>query len=397
MITRSNLKVAIAQLYARNAFAPSSIYYDGLQSPFTDGAGPTSTWALAYNAIHSQVWQLTGQGLVMFQIEWLAVLVDDFNIDPKTITFFSDNPKKTTIAQGIGVQVIEDLNQLRSMRFGYALANAPFDQGIDTITKVTQIPFYNIGANSVIQVLIDEILDEGGICFNVWNTNWMCSSTGGRGFRKWFLDNFEILNVTLHDNSQKDVFDIRLSDIFTTVSRKTSKPNNHMVEWVAYGSPPFIVDLTLYDFWPLYKDSIGMAIFNKTMRRKTGNLLVSTSENKDSPLPLYMVTANNKRQGPRQNPEPQKQFQKDTFKLTLEKSIWLGFDSATQKDLYYEWMGTKHYAYLLSMVQSTPKNQSHFFSLIGDYDFQNTDFTKYFDITPRQAQAIEEWHSLLAK
>jgi len=391
MIVRSPLKVAIAQLYARNAFGPSNWYSKTPQSPFTDGASPESSWALPYNALRSQIWNIQGRGCVFFQIEWVASLIDDFNIAPSDITFFSDNTEKTKLGQGLGVTVVTNIGDLLEMqKFNYVLKNAPYDRGIDV--GIT-LPFHNIGPHAAFSVIGNQILTDDGICFDVLPCNFMCLPTA-KGYRDWLLSNFDILNITLWDNSQRQVFDINMSDILTMVTRKSSSPNNRNVEWVAYGSQPFTVDLTRYDFWPMYKSPLSVAIFDSIMSSRVSDLLEFDGGDFDSikTPSKYFISANLARQGQRQNPNPQKQFQKDVIK-NIKQPIWLGYSTQQEKDYQFEWIGTKHYAYALSMVQSTPKNQPFLFSLLGEHNFQNNNFVSHFKVTPTQDQEIEQWYN----
>ena len=330
----------------------------------------------------------------MFQIEWLAVLVEDMQIDPDTLTFFSDHNRKSQFAQGLGVKVVTDLGELLAMRFNYMLKNAPYDKGIEV---PIELPFRNIGPHSAFSVLADQVLEDDGICFDVLPCNWFCLPTA-QGYRNWLLDNFEIVNITIWDNSQKQVFDINLSDIVTMVTRKKRGAKNDMVEWVAYDSKPFTVDLRRYDFWPMYRSPLSVPIFDAVMSSKVNDIpvfnAVDLGAGEQKTLPPNMLSANLTRVGARQNPEPQKQFIKDALK-NIKQPIFLGFSTAQEKDYHYEWMGTNHYAYVLSMVQSTPKNQPVLFSLLGEHGFINNDFYGHFKVTPTQDQEIQQWYQLI--
>jgi hypothetical protein len=390
MIVRSPLKVAISQLYAREAFAPSSWYVKSLQSPFTDGVSSEASWQIAYNALRNQFWEISGDGLVLFQIEWVAVLLEDLERDPKSITFFSDNEKKSQLARGLGVKVITDLEELRTMKFDYLLKNAPYDKGIK---HNVNLPFPNtVGPHSAFSFVGHEILNDGGICFDVLPCNFMCLPAA-QGWRKWMLNNFEILNITLWDNSQRQVFDIAMSDIVTMVTRKSNNPKNNMVEWIAYNSAPFTVDLTRYDIWPMYKSPLSIPILSAVMSDRTKLLECDGGDHdKINPPPENFISGNLARLGQRQNPCPQKSFQKDIIK-NIAQPIWLGYSTAQEKDYQFNWMATKHYAYVFSMIQSTPKNQPSLFALMGEHNFQDTDFNKHFNVTPTHDQEIEKWHN----
>lgn len=389
MLARTKLKDAITKLYEKEQFSPSEWYKSG-QSPFTDGFSPSSTWSLPYNSLNSQVWNITGQGLVMFQIEWLAVLVEDMQINPADVVFFSDHKRKTALAQGLGVKVVTDIKELLTMKFNYMLKNAPYDKGIQV---GIDLPFTNIGPHSAFSVIADTVLENGGICFDVLPCNFMCLPSA-KGYRNWLLENFEVLNITLWDNSQKQVFDINLSDVLTIVTRKTNKPKNNMVEWVAYNSAPFTVDLTRYEFWPMYRSPLSVPILDAVMSSKVQDIQHFNEYKQDDPKThptSHILSANLARVGARQNPEPHKQFVNGVLK-NVGQPIWLGYSSAQEKDYQFEWMSTKHYAYVLSMVQTTPKNQPYLFSLLGEHGFANNDFYSHFKVTPTQDQEIQQWY-----
>lgn len=384
MLARTKLKDAITKLYEKEQFSPSTWYKAG-QSPFTDGFFPSSTWSLPYNSLNSQVWNITGQGLIMFQIEWLAVLVEDMQINPKDLVFFSDHKRKTSLAQGLGVKVVTDIEELLTMKFDYMLKNAPYDKGIQVLAE---LPFTNIGPHSAFSAIAEQVLNNEGICFDVLPCNFMCLPMA-KTYRQWLLNNFEVLNITLWDNSQKQVFDINLSDVLTMVTRKTSNPKNNMVEWIAYGGKPFTVDLTRYEFWPMYRSPLSVPILDAVMQSKTSDLSYSPAD--ATTPPQHFLSANLTRVGARQNPEPHKQFVNGVLK-DVSLPIWLGYSSAQEKDYQFEWMSTKHYAYVLSMIQTTPKNQPYLFSLLGEHRFTSNDFYSRFKVTPTQDQEIQEWY-----
>jgi hypothetical protein len=68
--------------------------------------------------------KLRGNILVMFNIEFVVSLVYTYNIDPKTITFYSDSEDKTEFAKNLGVKYITTLGT--DMKFDVVLANPPY-------------------------------------------------------------------------------------------------------------------------------------------------------------------------------------------------------------------------------------------------------------------------------
>jgi site-specific DNA-methyltransferase (adenine-specific) len=71
---------------------------------------------------------ISGQVLVMFNIEFAISLVYNYNVDPTLITFYSDHSNKTKIAQQLGINHITSLDQ--TMKFDVILANPPYNDAV---------------------------------------------------------------------------------------------------------------------------------------------------------------------------------------------------------------------------------------------------------------------------
>ena len=69
----------------------------------------------------------------------------------------------------------------------------------------------------------------------------------------------------------------------------------------------------------------------------------------------------------------------------------LWFDTNKQTELHYKWMKSDHFAYAWSLIQSTPKNMTSIMCLMGEHNFADEDFEKYFGITDEQKQEIKHW------
>jgi hypothetical protein len=70
---------------------------------------------------------LDGNILVMFNVEFIASLVYSKNVNPKNITLFSDHDNKNLIAEKIGVNYINKLED--KMKFDVVLMNPPYTSG----------------------------------------------------------------------------------------------------------------------------------------------------------------------------------------------------------------------------------------------------------------------------
>ena len=329
---------------------------------------------------------------VLFNIEFVFTLINVKGIDASNITFFGDCDIKKQLIQQYGckyvdVSVLYNLEEEINMQFDYVVKNSPWDRGMEGLTG--KLPFKKGPGYTIFQVLTERILKNDGLSVDILPVNFMCLKDYS-GYRNWYLDNFEIKNITIWDNSTRQIFDVNMSDVVTIISKKTTKPDNTNVEWRHCDSAPFNVDLTLYPFWPVYKSKNSVDILKCVMDSKVKD--ISGDANQVTPNNPF-ISANLTRGMPRQNANPQKQFQKDALK-DIGYPIWLEYSSEKEKDIQYEWMGTNHYAYVFSMIQSTPKNQPFLFGLIGEHNFKDNQFDKHFKITKDQSKEIDQWYQV---
>jgi hypothetical protein len=64
--------------------------------------------------------------LVLYNVEFVIVLIDKFNADPNNITFVSDNDTKTNLINRFGVRVKTDTKDMNKKSFDYVVLNPPF-------------------------------------------------------------------------------------------------------------------------------------------------------------------------------------------------------------------------------------------------------------------------------
>jgi hypothetical protein len=386
-------KKAVEQAYQSNYFTPSKWYKT--QSPFTPGYSKTSTWNLMYQAFTEHFKYIdtdTETGLVMFQIEWVVTLIEDCNISPNNFVFFSDNENKTKLAKKLGVRVIENLKELLAMEFDYVLKNAPYEREIGSEVKT---PFRKYSGYSVFSYIGDKVLKENGLTFDILPTSFMAFPSA-KEYRNWLLENYEIKNLTLYNNQNKEVFDINLSDIVTLVMEKKSNPDNTCVEMISYNSQPFAVDLTKYEFWPAYRNAASVAMFHNVMiKSKVDNCTGWNGGEKDSqkqPNTEYFISGNLVNMGERHMIDVHKSMKLEKNIRDIANPIWWSFPNKKERDLHFEWAKTKHYAYILDMVKSSPKNQPVWYGYMGIHNFLDDNFDKHFNITTTQQQEIEDWY-----
>jgi hypothetical protein len=68
---------------------------------------------------------LDGDILVLFNLEFCLSLLYTYNIDASRVTFYSDHPNKTVIAQKLGVRIENDFKKI-NMRFDSVVTNSPY-------------------------------------------------------------------------------------------------------------------------------------------------------------------------------------------------------------------------------------------------------------------------------
>lgn len=308
----------------------------------------------------------------------------------------NDDPIKK-VCNVVGLQTMSSdiiLNNKNNMNFDFIVGNPPYDKGIK---HNLSLPFGNkVGIYSAFCYAVKDWLADEGVCTLVLPCNFMCLPSAS-SFRKWMIDNYQIVKVELHDNSKQQIFDIGMSDVLVLTFKKTKNINNQKVVWKAYGTTEFEVDITKYNIWPMYKNAESMIIFDNVMQGKVSDITHfdgGSTKKQMTPRTPYFISGNLTRMGARQNPNPREsnKFQKNKMR-DVKAPMWVAFDSSKENDIQYEWMGTSHYAYVLSMVQSTPLNQPVFFSLMGVHNFEDTNFNSKFSITAAQQAEIDRWYN----
>ena len=132
--------------------------------------------------------KLRGNILVMFNIEFVVSLVYTYNIDPKTITFYSDSEDKTEFAKNLGVKYITTLGT--DMKFDVVIGNPPYqDDSTGNSTKTTNLyaPFFYKGLN---------LVKTGGILSMIIPSDWIGPNKST--FKTFMFNCRELKEVTLH-------------------------------------------------------------------------------------------------------------------------------------------------------------------------------------------------------
>lgn len=79
---------------------------------------------------------LNGDILVMFNIEFVVSLVYTYNVNPATITFYSDHRNKSEIAQRLGVKYVTSLENIVMNSRPVLLVNPPYTNGEQDASEI---------------------------------------------------------------------------------------------------------------------------------------------------------------------------------------------------------------------------------------------------------------------
>lgn len=370
-------KKQLEDLYASLTFSPSTEYKT--QSPFEK----TFTWDLWFKSLNNRRHEFVGNGLVHYHIDAVLMLIEDFGIDPETITFVSDNENKTILAKSWGVQIADEGEEVT---FNYNIKNPPWDGG-----KWTK--------------WVDQSVDKveiGGIIMDIIPTNFM-TLTGSKNYinvRKTYLENFQILSISILNNSKKQVFTVDAggSDVAVIVARRCENPDNTMVDFDYHGGDTFTVDLTKHNIWPMYCSALGYKIYNLVVGKKSKNLTHGWSSNntpRTPNTPFYIsntIKWSNRSMGVVER-NPGTSWSKGQMKKDDGDIMWFEFDNEESYDLHYDWFTSDLYSYILEMQKSQSKNQGTCLALIGKFDFVDNDFNKFFGMTEEYKAEVRNWKS----
>ena len=332
-----------------------------------DGYPTVSTWDLWYNVLSNQFTKFnkTDTFAVLYNIEVALMLIEDFGITPSQITLVSDNDNKSVTARTLGCNVVDNFEDL-TMNFTHVLKNPPWEDGI-----------YAKFWEKTYNVLLDD-----GYQIDILPTNWMSLRDFDK-YRKYLLENFQILSMKIYDNRKKEVFQIFNQTVIVMVSKKCKNPNNTLVEYTFCDQPTFTVDLTRYDFFPIYFSPLSVSILDKVLGKKTQNAVYdkNATANYISGQTMAQTMFVTNRNSWKLNNDPAVE---DFWKLTYP---------GQSADLHFEWYQSDSFEYVLGMIKSQPKNQYYLIETTGVHNFTNNDFNSYFGFTQAHLDEIARWKS----
>ena len=274
------------------------------------------------------------------------------------------------------------------MKFDLIVSNPPWDTGLG---QGLDLPFRRTTAYATFNYHNYNLITDNSQTIEVLPTNWMCQPNY-QGWRKWMITHWQIEDITIYSNNNKKLFNIQLSDVVVLVLRKVKDPNNTQVRFNNQGQTS-IIDLTKYSVWPMYYNQLSVDIFDECMNSKISDIINYNGGNTlkhQTPHTLYFISNHILRSGNRINYKPYTHMKLNEM-YSIKYPMWLGFDTEDEVLKYWEWVHTPHYAYVLSMIQSTPKNQPIYFALMGLHNFKDTDFNRHFNITNDQQEEISKW------
>lgn len=376
--TYTQPKKVVELMFDMKDFSNSTEYKE--QSPFNKSKSypSISTWDLWYDTLDNYSFSFDGEETisVLFNIDVVLLLIEDFGINPTQITLISDNENKTALAKSWGVNV-KYKGEEQNMKFTHVIKNPPWDQGIYT-------KFWPLG---------EQLLEDNGFQIDIYPTNWMTLPSFQKD-RDFLLENFEIKSIKIYDNSKGQVFEAQPGgDVIVMVSQKKTNPNNSLVEWTYFDNPTFTVDLTRHGIWPMYQTAIGAKIFDIVVSAKKNDLVCNLG--RGEALPNYFIAAPTKVHSRKTKDfmtRPGTKWEKNELKGIADEQVF-EFNSAIDCDLHYNWISTDIFAYCLEMVKSQGKNQPGPIMYLGEHDFKDNDFVKHFGFTKQHLDEVAQWKS----
>ena len=376
--TYTQSKKVVELMFKMNDFGNSTEYKN--QSPFNESKSfpSVSTWELWYDVLDNYSFSFDSEESigVLFNIEVVLLLIEDFGINPKQITLFSDNENKSALAESWGVSV-KYIEEQKNMNFTHVIKNPPWDQGVYT-------KFWP---------LAEDLLVDNGYQIDIYPTNWMTLPSFQKD-RDFLLENFEIKSIKIYDNSKGQVFEAQPGgDVIVMVSQKKKNPNNTLVEWTYFNNTTFTVDLTKHSIWPMYQSALGAKIFDMVVSAKKHDLICNSGRGED--LPDYFIAAPTKvhsRDTKDFMTRPGTRWEKNTLKGIADEQVF-EFKNSLDCDLHYQWMSTDIFAYCLAMAKSQGKNQPKPIMYLGEHDFKDNNFVKHFSFTKQHLDEVATWKS----
>lgn len=194
---------------------------------------------------------LSGNILVMFNVEFVISLVYTYNIAPENITFYSDHNNKSEICSKLGVKYITNLET--DMKFDVVIGNPPYqDDSTGNSTKTTNLyaPFFYKGL---------DLVKSDGVLSMIIPSDWIGPNKSN--FKTFMFNNRQFKEINLHP-SQK-YFQVK-KDTCNVIVNKTYNGDCRVEDT---NSNVLFLDLRTVSF--LSKDNTNIAYRNLFNNRTT--------------------------------------------------------------------------------------------------------------------------------
>lgn len=358
----------------------------------------TPTWELWNEIITTQVGCFKPDDTIVLWNPYAPlVLLQDFKVPARNITLLGlpGEDTKKNLANQLGINYTE-INQrnLIIMRnsFDYVIKNSPWDKNINIPGVVLEYeskfkwPYQQFGQIGF------ELVKPGGIVIDILPSNWF-GVNDLKGFREWLLKNWDILELRIINNVNKEVFDLPTNqDIVVMIARKNSNPDNSKVRFRYHDEQVFDLDLDYinkrYGRWLLFKGKTGFDIVESVMSHSQRPM----EEDSRRSSKYYVegeihVHLRDKRDPARNWTLNQSMGIKDPWRTH--------YDSNQDAKDHYEWYKSDHFAYVFSSIKSHHKTTGGL-HLTGYHKFDkdkngNIDINKTFKISQSQQDTINKW------
>ena len=170
-------------------------------------------------------------------------------------------------------------------------------------------------------------------------------------FRQHIFDNYYIRNITVKDNSDRNIFDVAVQHIAILDIQKEPCKTTY--------NNSFEVELSRNDYWPMYRKEEDVRIL-KDHKEMSVPAITTTKTEPNAPFISYAIL------------DPNMVFTSlrlNETKPTVKYPAYILFNSMEQATVNYEYMQTPEYKHCLSMVKSINKIQPSF---IEDLGLKNT-------------------------
>jgi hypothetical protein len=326
---------------------------------------------------------------------YLISLIVQQNADPKKVFYNDINPAMVAIFKGINrscnlgipdknITCEDYFNTTHTMTPDFILGNPPYNRGILPASFSSEIARGNASIAFIEKSI--SLSKAGGIIKLVLPTNFMTLPSMIKA-RKYILSTCDVEEIKIYNNKNKQVFDISNQNILVLTLKKgntTTKTTLKRENFVTNEWNTIEVDLSNFDYWPMYLGPIEYEIFQKVIAKRTGELKLTKDNN-------FIFFPN---MGDNNNVYHTKKWLVNSIRETVKCPLYIYFDDQAHAELYFKFTQTSIYNLMLNMAKSTPKNQPPVLSYIGDFDFINDNFEDFFDLTDEQIRTLDKVYSV---